>query len=155
MSGIPSKYLWMTQSGDKLDIRWMASAHLVHAANMLMRKNGIKLRQIDAITEAHVFRSMISEIRARGLYSAETLQYSYDQFIVPKFAREDYKTLCLMRAFFDMGRSWPGILDVHGALSCIRHQFESALQSLQSYAEKGNEDAQQILTKFTEYRLLK
>ena len=149
-----STLTWTTDDGRVLDIRWMDSKHLVNAVNLISRNNRLDRVGVERVVLADKnarFRAMVDEIRARRLwYWSYDANKGYDQLQRPDF-RETFEQMCLMRAYLDSGVQWPGTLDPYGVLSCIRHQFESALLSLQHAVRCG--DGEPILAKYMEYRL--
>jgi hypothetical protein len=145
--------VWTTNDGRHIEVRWMQSQHLVHSFNMLLRKHSLHRATVElrlrAVNRARdIVTHMVQELRDRGLYIWKT----QTELSIPD-VRETPAQLCILRALIDANKSWPGILDFHGAKSCIWYQFDSALDQLQREAATGHKDACAILAKFTEYRL--
>ena len=95
---IPPGFMWKTNDGRVLDIRWMDSAHLANSFNMLCRKHGLTEDTAYAAgMKGTILPNMIDELRVRGHFNWVA---SFNQIAVP-MTREPKQVLCMFRALMD------------------------------------------------------
>lgn len=135
---------WTTQDGRVLQIAWMDSSHLVNSFNMVVRKNNLNPAQaaragFDGRNQP--FAALRDEIKSRQLY----IWRPDGQLVAQGVPREDFKTLCMLRA----------ILDAKPAN--VEEIVELFHRNPTSYSEHvltcADPKWTPVVTKFVEYRL--
>lgn len=164
MMPTPAEFRWQTQYGRELDIRWMDTQHLTNSVNMVIRKNDLDRRKVEAMVRTPqvmpgnlVFVNMVKELQARypleWTFVKRGVEES-DQITCDTLVREDLKTMCLLRAMLDTNIHWPQVVERHVAMRALRLAPESVFLSIEQHrVNNPHPDLFRLLAKFTEYRL--
>lgn len=147
---IPKEFRWTTQDGRVLDIRWMDSIHLVHSFNMIARKTNLRVDAAmsvrGAITaELITMIAIRDEIKARQLMLF-TAAKQPAQIVVPN-AREDFKTLCMLRAILDVRPKLKNLEEI------VEHFKDAPGRYIEHVVSCADPKWVPVVAKFAEYRL--
>jgi hypothetical protein len=141
-------YIWATQDGRSLDIRWMDSKHLVRSFNMLIRRNNMSVRAAER-QDTMFFAAMRSELKSRGLWKWEG-----NQIVIDPVSRETFKIMCMLRAMLDTNIVWPPGREMIAVVTKLRIEGEAFINKvMQAMHHDPHPDWYRLVTKFTEYRL--
>lgn len=130
---------WKTKEGEKLEIAWMQSVHIVHSFNMMLKKQQWSRQQAEQRVRLNMqdaFENMYEELRRRRF-----LRWSGDFIVAVAVPRETPKELAMLRA----------ILDTAPQSTAISQSFRKDTQAFidKIMAQPGSPEA----VKFVEYRL--
>lgn len=139
-----SEPVWKTREGRIIPVRWMASAHLIHAFNMAMRNNGMSSRDIPRVIsnpKNDVFRAIWKEVNDRGLVS----WHSSGTQLKATTLREKPAELCMLRAILDT--------KPENCEEIVEHFKQSPHTYIKHVLNCADPKWTPVVAKFTEYRL--
>lgn len=140
----PKQHMWRTQAGETIEVKWMASIHLVHSFNMVMRNN--KFSANDArhrLARDNLLTAMYREIDRRGLmHWAPSSNSSFDQLLTDGIKRETPAQLAMLRAMLDTEPT-----------ASMSAKFQEDPQAYLEYILANPGDYQKEIVLFTQYRL--
>lgn len=98
-------HTWTTQAGEKIEVAWMTTPHLIHSFNMVMRKNnfspdGVAVRIRKNLGD--VFQAMHTELRRRQRLRWQAPGTpAQNQLQLDGARRETPQQLAMLRAILD------------------------------------------------------